>query len=68
MANKKAASAEAKLSIRLAKSLIGRGKEQIAVANSLGLKRVSDVTEQPDNAATTGKIAKIAHLVVVTKL
>ncbi|EKC50527.1 ribosomal protein L30, partial [human gut metagenome] len=26
-----------------------------------------EVTEQPDNAATQGKIAKIAHLVVVTK-
>lgn len=57
-----------KLSIRLAKSLIGRGKEQIAVANSLGLKRPGDVVEQPDNAATNGKVAKISHLVVVTKL
>ena len=50
-----------------AKSLIGRGKEQIAVAHSLGLNRPGEVTEQPDNAATQGKIAKIAHLVVVTK-
>ena len=53
-----------KVTIRLAKSLIGRGKEQIAVAHSLGLNRPG---EQPDNAATQGKIAKIAHLVVVTK-
>ena len=56
-----------KVTIRLAKSLIGRGKEQIAVAHSLGLNRPGEVTEQPDNAATQGKIAKIAHLVVVTK-
>lgn len=55
------------LSIRLTKSLIGRGKEQIAVAHSLGLKRPGDVATQPDNAATKGKINKIAHLVVVTK-
>ena len=34
-----------KLSIRLAKSLIGRGKEQIAVAQSLGLHRPGDVVE-----------------------
>ena len=68
MATKKAASAEAKLSIRLAKSLIGRGKEQIAVAESLGLKKIGDVTEQPDTAVTNGKVAKISHLVVVTKL
>ena len=38
-----------KLSIRLAKSLIGRGKEQISVAKSLGLHRPGDVVEQPDN-------------------
>ena len=57
-----------KPSIRLAKSLIGRGKEQIAVAKSLGLHRPGDVVEQPDNAATAGKVAKISHLVVVTKL
>ena len=57
-----------KVTIRLAKSLIGRGKEQIAVAKSLGLHRPGDVVEQPDNAATNGKIAKISHLVVVTKL
>ena len=56
-----------KLTIRLAKSLIGRGKEQIAVADSLGLNRPGEVTEQPDNAATRGKIAKISHLVEVTK-
>ena len=37
------------------------------VAHSLGLNRPGEVTEQPDNAATQGKIAKIAHLVVVTK-
>ena len=36
-----------KVTIRLAKSLIGRGKEQIAVAHSLGLNRPGEVTEQP---------------------
>ena len=56
-----------KVTIRLTKSLIGRGKEQIAVAHSLGLKRPGEVTEQPDNEATRGKIAKISHMVVVTK-
>lgn len=59
--------ANSTVTIRLAKSLIGRGKEQIAVANSLGLHRPGNVVSQPDNAATAGKIAKISHLVVVTK-
>ena len=59
---------ESKLQIKLVKSLIGRGREQIACAQSLGLHRPGHVVEQPDNAATAGKIAKISHLVEVTKL
>ena len=38
--------------ITLTKSLIGRKKDQIATALSLGLKKVGDVTVQPDNAQT----------------
>ena len=59
---------ESMLRIRLTKSLIGRGREQIACAKTLGLHRPGDVAEQPDNAATAGKLAKISHLVEVTKL
>ena len=33
--------------IKLVKSLIGRKKDQIATANSLGLKKVGDVSVQP---------------------
>ena len=49
--------------IKLVKSLIGRKKDQIATANSLGLKKVGDVSVQPENEATLGKIQKISHLV-----
>jgi large subunit ribosomal protein L30 len=52
-----------KLKIKLVKSLIGRKKEHIATAHSLGLCAVNDLTEQPDNAATRGKLAKICYLV-----
>ena len=48
--------------IKLVKSLIGRKKDQIATAQSLGLKKIGDVTVQPDNAQTQGKIKKISHL------
>ncbi len=51
--------------IKLVKSLIGRKKDQIATAQSLGLKKVGDVTVQPDNEQTNGKINKISHLVEV---
>ena len=51
--------------IKLVKSLSGRKKDQLATANSLGLKKIGDVTVQPENAATLGKIQKISHLVEV---
>ncbi|MBO4876387.1 MAG: 50S ribosomal protein L30 [Ruminococcus sp.] len=53
--------------IKLVKSLIGRKKDQIATAESLGLRKIGDVTVQPDNAQTQGKINKISHLIEVTE-
>ena len=53
------------MKITLKKSLIGSKKDQIATAQSLGLKKVGDVTEQPDNAQTLGKLKKISHLIEV---
>jgi large subunit ribosomal protein L30 len=50
--------------IKLVKSLIAVKKDQIATANSLGLRKIGDVTVQPDNASTQGKINKIVHLVM----
>ena len=55
----------ANIKVSLVKSLIGRKDDQIATAYSLGLKKIGDVTVQPDNAATQGKIKKITHLVKV---
>lgn len=52
--------------IKLVRSLIGAKKDQIATANSLGLRKIGDCVSQPDNAATQGKIVKITHLVEVT--
>ena len=55
------------MKIKLVKSLNGRKKDQIATAYSLGLKKIGNETIQPDNEATRGKIAKISHLVEVTR-
>ena len=55
------------MKIKLVKSLIGSKKDQISTAYSLGLKKIGDIAEQPDNAATQGKGQKIIHLVVVEK-
>ncbi|MGN0994166.1 MAG: 50S ribosomal protein L30 [Butyricicoccus sp.] len=55
----------ANMKITLVKSLAGRKADHIATAKSLGLKKINDVTVQPDNACTAGKIAKIGYLVTV---
>jgi large subunit ribosomal protein L30 len=51
--------------VKLVKSLIGSKKDPIATAEALGLRKIGDVSVQPDNAATKGKINKIIHLVEV---
>ena len=64
MAAKKKATTK---SVKLVKSLIGCKKDQIATAHSLGLRKIGNVTVQPDNAQTQGKIKKICHLVTVVE-
>ncbi len=53
------------LKITLTKSLIGRLESHIATAKSMGLYKVGDVTVQPNNEATKGKVAKISYMLKV---
>ena len=53
----------ADIKITLKKGLIGCKKDQIATAHSLGLRKIGNVTVQPNNEQTKGKIKKISHLV-----
>ena len=55
------------INVKLVKSLIGCKKDQIATAHALGLRKIGDVSTQPDNPQTQGKVRKIAHLIEVTK-
>ena len=57
----------ANITIKLTRSLISCKKDQIATANSLGLRKIGDTVSQPDNEATRGKVKKIIHLVEVTE-
>ena len=58
----------ANLRIELVKSLNGRLEKHIATAESLGLRKIGQVTIQPDNDQTRGKIAKISYLLQVTEV
>ena len=57
----------ANIKVKLVKSLIGSKKDQIATAYAVGLHKIGDVSVQPDNAQTKGKIRKIAHLIEATE-
>ena len=58
----------ANLKIKLVKSLNGRLEKQIATAHSLGLRKPGQVTIQPDNTQTRGKIAKIGFMLQVEEV
>ena len=58
----------ANLKITLVKSLNGRLEKHIATAESLGLRKIGNVTIQPDNTQTRGKIAKIGYMLQVTEV
>ena len=53
----------ADIQVKLVKSLIGSKKDQIATAQALGLKKIGDISVQPNNPQTQGKVKKISHLI-----
>ncbi len=55
-----------KLTIKLVRSATtNTKKDQTATAFALGLRKINDVVEQPDNPSIRGMIFKIKHLVEV---
>ncbi|HYU20077.1 MAG TPA: 50S ribosomal protein L30 [Chloroflexota bacterium] len=56
---------QARLRIELVRSPIGYTSRQKATARALGLRRLHQVVERPDNQAVRGMIFKIQHLLRV---
>ena len=55
-----------KLKITLVRSAVASvKKDQTATAKALGLRKIGDTVEQPDNDSIRGMIFKIKHLVAV---
>ncbi|GAB7387278.1 50S ribosomal protein L30 [Bacillaceae bacterium] len=52
-----------KLQITLKRSLIGRPQDQRRTVKALGLRKLHQTVEQPDNAAIRGMVEKVKHLV-----
>jgi large subunit ribosomal protein L30 len=61
-------SSNGKLRITWVKSSIGYSQSQKNTIRSLGLKRLGDVVEQPDNRAIRGMVEKVGHLVEVEEI
>ncbi len=55
----------ANLKITLVKSVSGSNKKQIATVDALGLRKIGQTVERPDNAAVRGMISRVSHLVSV---
>jgi large subunit ribosomal protein L30 len=53
------------LTITLRKSPIGFNRNQAAIVQSMGLRRINHSVELLDNDATRGMILKVRHLVEV---
>ncbi len=63
MAGKKKAAATIK--VTLVKSPIGAIPKQRATVEAMGLHKLHQTVELPDNGATRGQIRKVSHLVAV---
>ncbi len=51
--------------IQYFRSRIGCPESQRRILRSLGLKKLNQVVERPDNPATRGIVAKIPHLIQI---
>ncbi len=59
---------QGKLRITLVRSPIGVPKRQKMTAAALGLRKLSQTVERPDNPAVRGMLNKIAHLIEFEKV
>ena len=57
-----------KLKITLVKSPIGAVPKHVKTVEALGLKKLNNTVEMPDNAATRGMIQQVKHLVKVEEI
>lgn len=69
MAKKKAAAdaGGAKVRIQWYRSTIATPMEHKLIVRSLGLTKLNQIVERPDNASTRGVVAKVPHLLRIVE-
>lgn len=55
------------IKVTLKKSTIGCKKDQIATVEALGLRKIGQSVEKPDNPQIRGMVFKVKHLVEVSE-
>ncbi len=56
-----------KIKIQYYRSSIGFSKKQKEVVKSLGITKLNQTVERPDNAAMRGVVAKVPHLLRIVE-
>ena len=67
MANKTETTSGGKIKIQYYKSSIGYSKSQKQIVRSLGITKLNQTVERPDNPAMRGIVAKIPHLLRIVE-
>ena len=57
--------ADGTIRLKLVRSPICAPEKHKVVVRGLGLRKINQVVERPDNASIRGMVAKVPHLVVV---
>ena len=57
----------ANLNIKLVRSIIGTLPKQRKTVQALGLSKVAQIVEKPDNAQVRGMIERVKHLVEIVE-
>lgn len=67
MAKKKENKENGKIKIQYYKSMIGYSKRQKAIVSGLGITKLNQIVERPDNPSMRGIIAKIPHMLRIVE-
>ena len=67
MAENKENNSGGKIKIQYYRSSIGYSKKQKTIVKSLGITKLNQTIECPDNAAMRGVVAKVPHLLKIVE-
>ena len=63
----KSSAGEGRIQIQYYRSFIATPKTHKQMVRSLGLTKLNQIVDRPDNASTRGAVAKIPHLLRIIK-